>query len=71
MAFSAPLLDTGRARTDLGWTPKWSSLDALADLGAGFRANGEAAGPVLQSRPAGEELRRDLTAGPLTTREIP
>jgi nucleoside-diphosphate-sugar epimerase len=70
MAFSAPLLDTGRAQTELGWTPTWSSLDALADVGAGFRANGEAPGPVLQSRPAGDELRRDLTAGPLTTREI-
>jgi UDP-glucose 4-epimerase len=71
MAFSAPLLDTGRARSELGWVPTWSSLDALADLGAGFRTNGEAVGPVLRSRTVGDELRRDLSVGPLTTRETP
>jgi nucleoside-diphosphate-sugar epimerase len=59
LAFSAPLLDTGRARDELGWAPAWNSLDALAHLGAGFRTNGEACGPVLQS------------VGALTTREIP
>lgn len=71
MAFSAPLLDTGRARRELDWVPTWSSLDALADLGSGFRTNREAVGPVLRSRSVGDELRRDLSTGPLTTREMP
>jgi UDP-glucose 4-epimerase len=71
MAFSAPLLDTGRARAQLGWTPQWDSLSALADVGAGFRADGVATGPVLESRSVCDELRRDLAAGPRTVREIP
>jgi UDP-glucose 4-epimerase len=71
MAFSVPLLDTSRARAELGWTPQWNSLSALADVGAGFRADGEAEGPVLTSRSVGEELRRDFAEGPLTTREVP
>jgi UDP-glucose 4-epimerase len=71
MAFSAPLLHTGRARAELGWTPRWNSLSALCDLGTGFSSDGNAAGPVLGSRSPGEELRRDLSAGPLTTRASP
>jgi UDP-glucose 4-epimerase len=31
MAFSVPLLDCGRARAELGWSPTWSSAAALAD----------------------------------------
>jgi UDP-glucose 4-epimerase len=71
MAFSVPLLDTTRARTELEWTPRWDSLSALADVGAGFREATATTSPVLTSRSVGDELRRDLTAGPLTKREKP
>ncbi len=71
MAFSVPLLDTARARTELEWAPRWDSLGALADVGAGFREATATTSPVLASRTVGDELRRDLTAGPLTMRETP
>ena len=32
LAFTVPLLDCSRARTELGWAPKWTSTEALADL---------------------------------------
>ena len=32
LAFSVPLLDCSRARTELGWDPKWSAAQALADF---------------------------------------
>lgn len=37
LAACAPLLDTGRARTELDWTPRWSAQALLADFAAGLR----------------------------------
>ena len=37
LAFRAPLLDLSRARAELGWRPRMSSLDALAELLYGLR----------------------------------
>ncbi len=38
MALAVPLMDTGRARRELGWTPQHQATDALAELLAGMRA---------------------------------
>jgi UDP-glucose 4-epimerase len=37
LALGAPLMDVSRAKDELGWTPKTSSLDALVELLRGLR----------------------------------
>jgi nucleoside-diphosphate-sugar epimerase len=51
MGLSVPLLDTSRARTELAWQPRHSSVAAMLELLAGIRERAGAPTPVL--RPAG------------------
>ncbi|MFJ5957498.1 NAD-dependent epimerase/dehydratase family protein [Paenarthrobacter sp. NPDC092416] len=46
MAAGAPIMDTARARELLGWTPKWSSLEALREI-----LDGLGSGKGLQGSP--------------------
>jgi nucleoside-diphosphate-sugar epimerase len=58
-----PLLDVTRARTELGWSPRHSSLDALGEFLAGLR---EAAGmptPPLAARAGGRGRRQEIATG--------
>ena len=55
LADAAPLVDSGRARTELGWRPRWSSAEALTELLTGMRAHTGFASPAL----AAEPVRRD------------
>lgn len=71
MAFSLPLLDTGRARSVLGWSPRWESVAALNDLIDGFLHDSGTPSPVLHSRSFVEAIARDVTDGPLTVRRVP
>ncbi|OBJ55578.1 NAD-dependent epimerase/dehydratase family protein [Mycobacterium sp. 1423905.2] len=71
MAFSAPLLNTDRARTELGWTPDWSSLDAFADFVDGLVHDKGTPSPVLHPRSFVTAIVRDLTRGPVTQRHVP
>jgi nucleoside-diphosphate-sugar epimerase len=71
MAFSLPLLDTGRARSVLGWSPRWESTAALADLIDGFLHDSGTPSPVLHSRSFVEAITRDVIKGPLTLRRVP
>ncbi|TDL01845.1 NAD-dependent epimerase/dehydratase family protein [Mycobacterium paragordonae] len=71
MAFSAPLLATERARQELGWTPRWSSLDAFADLIDGLLHDKGMPSPVLWPRSLRTALMRDVSHGPVTTRPVP
>ena len=51
MAAGVPVMDTARARELLGWTPRWSSLDALTDMLDGLGAGkGKQASPPLKPR---------------------
>jgi nucleoside-diphosphate-sugar epimerase len=62
MALSVPLMDSGRARTELGWAPRATSLDALVELLEGMRAGADAPTPPLAgetTKPA--RLREFLT----------
>lgn len=63
LAFSVPLLDCSRARTELGWTPTWTSTDALADLVDGIAHHAHADSPPLRQRSMLDLLRRDVTEG--------
>ncbi|MBV9321551.1 MAG: NAD-dependent epimerase/dehydratase family protein [Mycobacterium sp.] len=71
LAFSVPLLDTHRARTQLDWTPQHNSLDAIAELIDGFIHHSATPSPVLATRSFVNSIRRDLSNGPITTRKVP
>ena len=50
LAMRCPLLDSGRARTELGWTPRYDSLTALTDLVDGMAAGAGTRSPALRPR---------------------
>ena len=60
MGLSVPLMDTSRARDELGWTPRHGADDALLELLDGMRAGAGHPTPPLD--PA--------TSGPLRVREV-
>ncbi len=60
MALAVPLMDTTRARAELGWEPRRSSLQAFEELLAGIREGRGEATPPLSPR----------TGGPLRIREL-
>jgi UDP-glucose 4-epimerase len=60
MAMSVPVMDTGRARRELGWMPECSADEALLDLLEGLRTRSGLATPPLSPK----------TGGPLRIREI-
>jgi UDP-glucose 4-epimerase len=71
MAFSVPLLDCSRAQRELDWHPEWSSTAALADVMEGVKKQAHTESPPLRRRSMLEQLRRDATEGPMTTRHLP
>jgi UDP-glucose 4-epimerase len=71
MAFTVPLLDTGRARTLLDWAPQHTALEALSELIDGFTQHSATPSPVLATRSFANSVRRDLSIGPITTRKVP
>jgi UDP-glucose 4-epimerase len=71
MAFALPLLATDRARAVLGWSPRWGSVEALADVVEGMMQGCGTASPVLRPRSLFEALSRDVSKGPLTIRRVP
>jgi nucleoside-diphosphate-sugar epimerase len=50
LAHHAPLLDTTRARTELGWTPQYDAQTALAKLIDGLATGVGTASPALRER---------------------
>jgi hypothetical protein len=55
MALSVPLMNSARARTELGWVPRTTSLEALRELLEGMRTGADAPTPPLAretTRPA-------------------
>ena len=45
MALAVPIMDTSRARAELGWEPRRTSLEALGELLDGLRS-GERISPL-------------------------
>ncbi|MCO6006484.1 SDR family oxidoreductase [Actinoallomurus purpureus] len=56
-----PIMDIGRARRELGWSPRHSSLDALREFLDGLRAGAGLPTPPLTAHPPGGRLRELLT----------
>jgi nucleoside-diphosphate-sugar epimerase len=63
MALAVPLMDSVRARTELGWTPRYSSLDALRELLEGMRGGADAPTPPLARETTGPARVRELLSG--------
>jgi nucleoside-diphosphate-sugar epimerase len=52
-----PIMDTGRARSELGWTPQHDARDAIEAFLAGLRDGAGLATPPLQPRMPGGRLQ--------------
>jgi nucleoside-diphosphate-sugar epimerase len=63
MALAVPLMDSGRARTELGWSPRYTSLDALRELLAGLRDGSDLDTPPLSRATSGPARLRELLTG--------
>jgi UDP-glucose 4-epimerase len=63
MGLGVPLMDCTRARTELQWTPQWSSTDTLADLIAGMGAGADFDTPPLAAPTSGPLRLRELLGG--------
>src|SRR4051812_15108671 len=63
MALGVPIMDTSRARDELGWTPRRSSGGALLDLMAGMRDRSGADTPPLRPGAGGPLRVRELLTG--------
>lgn len=70
LAFAAPLLDTTRARTQLGWEPQVDARAALAEAIDGIADAASTSSPVLRPRTLGRQFRELLRNGPITTRKL-
>jgi nucleoside-diphosphate-sugar epimerase len=63
MAVQSPLLDSSRARTELGWSPKHSSEQALLDLLNGLNRREALPTPPLARSTSGPFRIRELLTG--------
>jgi nucleoside-diphosphate-sugar epimerase len=63
MALNVPIMDTTRARTELGWEPKHTAIDALRELLDGLRDGAGAHLPPLDPEAGGRFRREEFTSG--------
>ncbi len=63
MALEVPLMDTTRARTELGWEPRHTGGEALLELIEGMRASEGAETPPLSPRTGGRLRIREFLTG--------
>ena len=63
LAVKVPILDTTRARRELGWEPRLSALDAVAELLEGMRDNAGMETPPLDPRTGGRLRAREFATG--------
>ncbi|WP_051027955.1 hypothetical protein [Nocardia higoensis] len=58
-----PLLDTGRARAELGWTPRFTADEALRELLLGLRTDAGGDTPPLDAHAGGRWRVHEFTTG--------
>jgi nucleoside-diphosphate-sugar epimerase len=63
MALAVPLLDSARARTDLGWEPRHTATDALAELIEAMRLGTDYQTPPLAREASGPARVREFLTG--------
>jgi nucleoside-diphosphate-sugar epimerase len=71
LGMSVPLMDTGRARRELGWEPEHDAVATLSEALAGIADSAGTASPVLRPRSVPDELRTLLAHGPASMRRMP
>lgn len=71
MGFAVPLLDTARARTDLGWTPSVDGESVLREVVAGMRDGAHGPTPPLRRRTVAGALSDAVRRGPVARRPVP
>jgi UDP-glucose 4-epimerase len=63
MAFAVPLLDSSRARDELGWRPQRTATDAMAELIEAMRLGTDERTPPLAGASSGPARIRELLTG--------
>ena len=63
MALGVPLMDTARARSELGWRPRYRSDEALVDLLHGMRDGAAYDTPPLERRAGGPLRIKEILTG--------
>ena len=63
MGLDVPVMDTTRARTELGWTPKFTAAQALLELIEGMRESAGAPTPPLDPGAGGPGRVREILTG--------
>ncbi len=63
IGLSVPLMDSARARAELGWEPSRSATDTLCELISGIRSGSDMATPPLARATSGPARVRELLTG--------
>ena len=63
LALSLPIMDTSRARSDLGWRPSRTSVEAIAEFLSGLREGAGKATPPLDEKAGGALRQGELVTG--------
>jgi nucleoside-diphosphate-sugar epimerase len=71
LAMSVPVLDTGRARTELGWAPRTGARAVLDEVIAGLTSATSGSSPVLRPRTVVGQLTDLVRRGPASERRLP
>ena len=69
LALQVPLLDTLRARDELGWAPTRAADVTLRETVEGMRDSTSA--PTAALRPCGRNVRERISRGPIARRRMP
>lgn len=71
LALQVPLLDTRRARDELGWTPTRTAGATLVETVAGMRDSASGPTAVLRPRSVARSVRERISRGPVARRRRP
>ncbi len=71
LAYSVPVLDTARAREELGWEPATDALSTLRQTIEGMRRRASGPSAVLRPRTVASALGSFVRRGPVSGRERP
>ncbi len=71
LAMQVPVMDSGRARRELGWSPTWSTAEVLRETVEGLVDAAHTDTPVLRPRTLTGRLRDTVRRGPVSSRSRP
>ncbi len=71
LGYAVPLMDTGRAESELGWSPETDALSVLDETVTGMRNTSSDSTPALRVRTVADQLGRMIRRGPVSERSRP